>query len=144
MHFIRNSKPFKMRCISWNSNGGLLRYGNPDMLFLATLKNKFHFSRFLTLNMQNLVLVFLSGFPLNSKVANLAEIWQPWKFEYLFFLKFYLKMTYGYLHSWLIVSEQRWLCVGEAHFHLFPLIRGRIKHILKCRHIYAASWYRAS
>ena len=111
-----------MRCILWHFIEPFLRYGNPDMLFLGTLKNKFHFSRFLTINMQNLMLIFWSGFPFNSKLSKLAEIWQPWKFQYMFFLKFYLKMTYGYLHSWLIVSEQRWLCVGEAHFHLFPLI----------------------
>ena len=107
-----------MRCILWHFIEPFLRYGNPDMLFLGTLKNKFHFSRFLTINMQNLMLVFWSGFPFNSKLSKLAEIWRPWKFKYLFFFKFYLKMTYGYLHSWLIVSEQRWLCVGEAHFHL--------------------------
>ena len=96
-----------------------LRYGNPDMLFMGTLKNKFHFSWFLTIDMQNLMLVLWSGFPFNSKFSKFAELWQPWKSKYLFFLKFYLKMTYGYLHSWLIVSEQRWLRVGEAHFHLF-------------------------
>ena len=108
-----------MRCISWNSNGGLLRYGNPDMLFLGTLKNKFHFSRFLTINMQNLMLFFWSGFPFNSKCAKFAKLWYPWKFNSLFFSNFSLKWQYGYLYSWLMVSEQRLLCVGEAHFHLF-------------------------
>ena len=85
--------------------------GNPEkwISFFKVLNHKYAESD----------VIFWSGFPFYSKFAKLAVIWQPWKSKYLFFLKFYLKMTYGYLHSWLIVSEQRWLCVGEAHFHLF-------------------------
>ena len=108
-----------MRCISWNSAEGLLRYGNPDMLFLGTLKNKIHIPRFLAINMLNPVLLFWSRFPFNSKLANLAEIRQPWKFVYLFFLIFYQQMTYGYLFLSYMLQEQRWLCIGKAYFHLF-------------------------
>ena len=34
------------------------RYGNPDMPFLGTLKNKIWILRFLTINMMNLNLLF--------------------------------------------------------------------------------------
>ena len=36
----------------------ILRYGNPDLLFLGTLKNKFQIMIFLTINMKNLILFF--------------------------------------------------------------------------------------
>ena len=72
LHVNFYSKPYKMRYISWNSNGHLLRYGNPDMLFLGTLKNKFHFQWFLTINKQNMVLLFWSGFPFDLNITEFA------------------------------------------------------------------------
>ena len=53
-----NEKCFDLMCISEKVNESLLRYGNPDMHFLGTLKNRIHFPRFLTINMQNQVLLF--------------------------------------------------------------------------------------
>ena len=99
LHVNFYSKPYKMRYISWNSNGHLLRYGNPDMLFLGTLKNKFHFQWFLTINKQNLVLLFWSGFLFDLNFTKLIDLWQPWNFKFVFFLGFYLKMTYDHQFS---------------------------------------------
>ena len=90
---------FQLNLQILNLMGTLIKKLTPDSayLWLKSMKNKIHFSRFLTINMQNQVLFFWSGFPFNSKFANLTEIWQPWKFKYLFFFKFYPQMKYDYL-----------------------------------------------
>ena len=56
-------------CILEKVSQPLLRYGNPDIQILGTLKNKFKISIFLTLNMKNLVLLFKSGFTLHFNLA---------------------------------------------------------------------------
>ena len=50
-------------CILEKVSQPLLRYGNPDIQILGTLKNKFQISIYLTPNMKNLMLHFGSGFP---------------------------------------------------------------------------------
>ena len=64
----------------------LLRYGNPNMPFSGTLKNKLQFAHMLTSNMKNMVLYFWSRFPLSEKFAKFAQIWQAWKQKWLFFV----------------------------------------------------------
>ena len=53
-----HEKSFDLMCISEKVNQPLLRYGNPDIQILGTLKNKFRITIFLTLNIKNLMLLF--------------------------------------------------------------------------------------
>ena len=71
LHVNNYSKCYKMRYISWNSNGPLQRYGNPDMHFLGTLKNKFQNLEFLALLIKNQALLLFSGFTFNFKLFKL-------------------------------------------------------------------------
>ena len=60
------------KCVCWQPcYQGFKRYGNPDMPFLETLKNKIQIKRFLTINMNYLMSLYLSGFLFNLKLANL-------------------------------------------------------------------------
>ena len=57
---------------------GLLRYGNPDVLNLATLKNKIQFHYILSIFKKNLKSNFILSHSLNFLSKNLTEMWQPW------------------------------------------------------------------
>ena len=59
----RSEKCFKMRCILSKSYEGFKRYGNPDILFLGTLKNKFHILAFWMMLIHILKLFGFSGLP---------------------------------------------------------------------------------
>ena len=56
---------------------GLLRYGNPDIQYLATLKNKIQIYNILIILMKNLRSDFISGTFLYFVLNKLAKIWQP-------------------------------------------------------------------
>ena len=56
---------------------GLLRYGNPDIQYLATLKNKIQIYNILIIAMKNLRSDFISGTFLYFVLNKLAKIWQP-------------------------------------------------------------------
>ena len=56
---------------------GLLRYGNPDIQYLATLKNKIQIYNILIIPMKNLRSHFILGTFLYFVLNKLAKIWQP-------------------------------------------------------------------
>ena len=56
---------------------GLLRYGNPDIQYLATLKNKIQIYNILIILMKNLRSDFILGKFLYFVLKKLAKIWQP-------------------------------------------------------------------
>ena len=56
---------------------GLLRYGNPDIQYLATLKNKIQIYNILIIAMKNLRSDFILGTFLYFVLNKLAKIWQP-------------------------------------------------------------------
>ena len=56
---------------------GLLRYGNPDIQYLATLKNKIQIYNILIIPMKNLTSDFILGTFLYFVLNKLAKIWQP-------------------------------------------------------------------
>ena len=56
---------------------GLLRYGNPDIQYLATLKNKIQIYNILIILMKNLRSDFILGTFLYFVLNKLAKIWQP-------------------------------------------------------------------
>ena len=95
----------------------ILRYGNPEMLFLGTLKNKIQILRFFIMNMKNLVLFFWSGLPLVLRFVKLSCIWEPWKFKVVFYIEFYLEFTFHELLSWYIFKERMLLLQFEGYFH---------------------------
>ena len=53
-HIMDINLPYKIEKV----NQGFKRYGNPDMPFLGTLKNKIWIWRFSTIKMKNLILLF--------------------------------------------------------------------------------------
>ena len=57
---------------------GLLRYGNRDILNLATLKNKIQFHYILSIFKKNLKSNLILSHTLNFLSKNLTEMWQPW------------------------------------------------------------------
>ena len=69
LHFSRNTKSFKMRYISWNSDEGLLRYGNPGSCFW---KKNYIFTdiSYKWVKMRQNLIFFIS-------FSNFT-IWQPW------------------------------------------------------------------
>ena len=69
LHFNRNTKSFKMRYISWNSDEGLLRYGNPGSCFW---KKNYIFTdiSYKWVKMRQNLIFFIS-------FSNFT-IWQPW------------------------------------------------------------------
>ena len=57
---------------------GLLRYGNPDVLNLATLKNKIQIHDIWSIFKNNLKSDLILSQILTFLSTNLTEIWQPW------------------------------------------------------------------
>ena len=53
------------------------RTGNPDMHFLGTLKNKFQFLRFQTINMKDIMLLFYQGSYLDFISVNYHKYGNP-------------------------------------------------------------------
>ena len=56
---------------------GLLRYGNPDVLNLANLKNKIQFHYISSIFKRSLKSNFILSHSLNFLSKNLTEMWQP-------------------------------------------------------------------
>ena len=56
---------------------GLLRYGNPDIQYLATLKNEIQIYNILIIPMKNLRSDFILDAFLYFVLKNVAKIWQP-------------------------------------------------------------------
>ena len=57
---------------------GLLRYGNPDVLNLANLKNEIQFHYVLSIFKENFESNFILSHSLNFLSKNLTEMWLPW------------------------------------------------------------------
>ena len=70
LHINGSEECFKMRCIAPNSYAPFLRYGNPDILFLGTLKNKFHILAFWIMLIEILILFGFSGLPFIYFLSN--------------------------------------------------------------------------
>ena len=56
-----------------------MRYGNPDMQILGTLKIKIQIYRFLSIPSKIMRSDFIFRVAIYFKIAQLADIWQPWK-----------------------------------------------------------------
>ena len=104
VQFNRNAKSLKMRYISWNSTEVLLRYGNPDMLFMGTLKNILHFLRFLNVKFINMRIISHSGFLFDIKYYKIYQIWQPWKSKYYFSKKIIQNLSFTLKFAWYLLK----------------------------------------
>ena len=56
---------------------GLLRYGHPDVQFLATLKIKLQIYRFLNIPNKNLESNLIFRVAIHLQIEKLAHIWEP-------------------------------------------------------------------
>ena len=66
-----------MRCITPNSNDSLLRYGNPELLFVGTLENQFKNYNFLAILINKQALAPFSGVIFILKFTKLQQMCQP-------------------------------------------------------------------
>ena len=58
-----------------------MRYGNPDVQILGTLKIKFQINRFLNIISKNMGSDFILKVAIYLEIAKLAQLWQPWKWN---------------------------------------------------------------
>ena len=56
-----------------------MRYGNPDMQILGTLKIKIQIYRFLNIPSKNMGSKLKFRVAIYLEIAKLALLWQPWK-----------------------------------------------------------------